>query len=52
LVETPDCLPVENENYDYIITWALFHHINPNKWKEFLDKFGKLLKKGGEIIIY
>ncbi|MBO4516416.1 hypothetical protein J5751_03130 [bacterium] len=28
-----------------MIARALFHHVNPNSWKKFLDKFRDLLKK-------
>ena len=50
-VESPNDLPVKNESYDYIITWALFHHVNPDNRKEFLDKFCDLLKKDWKMII-
>lgn len=50
-VESPNELPVSDESYDYIIAWALFHHVNPNSWKEFLDKFRDLLKKDWKLII-
>ena len=50
-VESPKDLPIEDWSYDYIITWALFHHVNPDVRKEFLDKFWELLKKNWKIII-
>lgn len=50
-VESPKDLPMEDWSYDYIITRALFHHVSPEVWKEFLDKFWKLLKENWKIII-
>lgn len=50
-VESPKDLPVEDWNYDYIIAWALFHHVSPEYWKEFLDNFWRLLAKDWKIII-
>ena len=50
-VESPNDLPIENWSYDYIIAWALFHHVSPERWKEFLDKFRDLLKEWGTIIV-
>lgn len=50
-VNSPMDLPVKDENYDYIVVWSVFHHIDPNNWKEYLDNFLKLLKKGWRIII-
>jgi cyclopropane fatty-acyl-phospholipid synthase-like methyltransferase len=47
LVKTPYDLPVnECDDYDYIIAWSVFHHINPDNWKNFLDGFSELLKTG------
>lgn len=50
-VQSPEKLPVNDESYDYIIARALFHHVSPKYWKEFLDKFWKLLKKDWKMII-
>ena len=49
--ESPQDLPVKRESYDYIITWSVFHHIDPNNWKNFLDKFSELLKIGWRMVI-
>ncbi len=44
-------IPAENERYDYIVVWSVFHHINPNNRKEFLDIFWKLLKKNWKLFV-
>ena len=49
--ETPNDLPVENQSYDYIIMWNVLHHIDPNYWKWFLDKFWDLLKTDWKLIL-
>lgn len=49
--KSPIELPVENEHYNYIIAWAIFHHVSPEYRKEFLDKFWELLKKDWKIFI-
>ena len=50
-VESPKDLPVEDWSYDYIIARALFHHVSPGYWKDFLDKFWKLLTSDWKMII-
>ena len=50
-VESPKDLPVEDWSYDYVVAWALFHHVSPVVRKEFLDKFWALLKKDWKMII-
>lgn len=50
-VESPKDLEVEDWSYDYIIAWALFHHVSPNVRKEFLDKFWELLKNDWKMVI-
>lgn len=50
-VSTPKDLLDKWLSYDYIVAWALFHHINPNLRSEFLGSFNKLLKKDWTLII-
>lgn len=50
-VKSPKDLPVENWTYDCIIAWSVLHHINPDNWKEFLDRSSELLKIGWKMII-
>lgn len=49
--KTPDDLPVENGSYDYIIMWNVLHHIDPNYWELFFDKFWDLIKTGWKLIL-
>ena len=49
-VESPSDLP-EWEKYDYIISWCLFHHIDPRMRRSFLDSLCSLLKKWWRLFI-
>lgn len=50
LVVSPSDIEGEEE-YDFVIAWGLFHHINPNLWGSFLEDFHRLMKKDALLLI-
>jgi SAM-dependent methyltransferase len=47
--DTPEAL--FGRQYDVIIAWSFFHHLNPNDWTSFLYGFWRLLNNNGILVI-
>ena len=39
-----------NEKFDFILGWAILHHIIPEKRKKYVEKLSKLLNKNGKYL--
>jgi len=50
-VSTPGEIIKKDEKYDFILTFGVFHHIDPEYWSEFMASFHRLLRFGGVLLI-
>ena len=39
-----------NETFDFVLEWAVIHHINPDKRQAYVEKVSRILNKGGKYV--
>jgi ubiquinone/menaquinone biosynthesis C-methylase UbiE len=44
-------IPYDDESFDAVVIWGIFHHINPKDYKTVLDELNRVLKPSGELFI-
>lgn len=45
-------LPFPDDSFDFVTAVCVMHHVPPPQWKQFLEEAHRVLKPGGNLLVY